>query len=230
MGKITGLENARQVPPKVRKMYAAVIQMLTEGADVTGIRVSTITDRAGIGKGTAYEYFDSKEEIVACAVVYQLQRVFEWLENALVQKDTFAEQLNFLLDKMSVQDGRKHAFLRFVNLLTDNSEFSRMVRERMAAEDFSQYLPTHVFGRILQRGVDRGELRADVPLEYLIYNIFSHLITYMMAVTTEDCFRVDIQKMRPLVYQGIMNEVGAAGRNAALLNGREQGEAHEDKY
>lgn len=210
MGKMTGLENARQVPPKVQKMYAAVIQLLTEGADATGIRVSTITDRAGIGKGTAYEYFDSKEEIVACAVVYQLQRVFDWLENALAQKETFAEQLNFLLDKMSVQDGRKHAFLRFVNLLTDSSEFSRMVREKMSAEEFSPYLPVNVFGRILRQGIDKGELRADVPLEYLIYNIFSHLITYMMAVTTEDCFRVDIQKMRSLVFQGIMNEIGKA--------------------
>lgn len=211
MGKITGLENVHQVPPKVRRMYAAVIQLIEEGADATGIRVSTITDRAGIGKGTAYEYFDSKEDIVACAVVYQIQRVFDWLENVLSDKKSFGDQLNFLLDAMSVQDGRKHAFLRFVNLLTDNSDFSRSVREKMEAEEFSQYLPVRVFGRILQRGVDRGELRADVPLEYLIYNIFSHLITYMMAVATENCFRVDSQMMRPLVYQGIMNEIGKTG-------------------
>lgn len=211
MGKITGLENVHQVPPKVRRMYAAVIQLIEEGADATGIRVSTITDRAGIGKGTAYEYFDSKEDIVACAVVYQIQRVFDWLENVLSEKKSFGDQLNFLLDAMSVQDGRKHAFLRFVNLLTDNSDFSRSVREKMEAEEFSQYLPVRVFGRILQRGVDRGELRADVPLEYLIYNIFSHLITYMMAVATENCFRVDSQMMRPLVYQGIMNEIGKTG-------------------
>jgi len=116
-----------------------------------------------------------------------------------------------MLDAMSIQDGRKHAFLRFVNLLTDNSDFSRSVREKMEAEEFSQYLPVRVFVRILQRGVDRGELRADVPLEYLIYNIFSHLITYMMAVATENCFRVDSQMMRPLVYQGIMNEIGKTG-------------------
>ena len=220
MGKITGLENAHQVPPKVRQMYAAVIQLIEEGADATGIRVSTITDRAGIGKGTAYEYFDSKEEIVACAVVYQLQRVFDWLENTLAEKKSFGEQLNFLLDIMSVRDGRKYAFLRFVHLLTDNSGFSRMLREKMAAEEFSQYLPVNVFGRILQQGVERGELRADVPLEYLIYNIFSHLVTYMMVVTTEDCFRVDPHMMRPFVYTGIMNEIGKVrGQGSPLEEG-----------
>lgn len=35
MGKITGLESANQVPPKVRRMYAAVIQLIEEGADAT---------------------------------------------------------------------------------------------------------------------------------------------------------------------------------------------------
>lgn len=218
MGKITGLENVHEVPPKVRRMYVAVLQLIEEGTDVTGIRVSTITDRAGIGKGTAYEYFSSKEEIVACAVVYQIQRVFDWLENILAEKKSFGEQLDFLLDRMSVQDGRKHACLRFVNLLTDNSEFSRIVREKMSAEEFSPYRPVHVFGRILQQGVERGELRSDVPLEYLIYNIFSHLITYMMAVTTQDCFRIDSQMMRPLVYQGIMNEIGKSQNEGALLS------------
>ena len=51
MGKINGMEDIRQLPPKVCRMYKAVIQMLEEGMDVSDIRVSTITERAGIGKG-----------------------------------------------------------------------------------------------------------------------------------------------------------------------------------
>ena len=57
MGKMTGLEEIRDVPPKVLGMYRAVVELIEEGADIAGLRVSTITDRAGIGKGTAYEYF-----------------------------------------------------------------------------------------------------------------------------------------------------------------------------
>ena len=54
MSRITGLEEMGHVPPKVRQMYEAVIQLLEEGMDMEDIRVSTITERAGIGKGTAY--------------------------------------------------------------------------------------------------------------------------------------------------------------------------------
>ena len=208
MGRITGLEDADRVPPKVKQMYLAVIRLLEEGADASGIRVSVITENAGIGKGTAYEYFDSKEEIVACAVTYQVQCVMRWLESTLSEREGFAEQLNLLLDEMSVRDGRKYSFLRFVHLLTDNSEFSRLVREKVDREEFSRYRPENVFGRILKKGVERGELRDDLPFEYLIYCVFSHLVSYMMTLIAEDCSHVDPQSMRPLIYRGILNEIG----------------------
>ena len=63
MSKITGLEAPNQVPPKVTAMYRAVSTLLREDKDISEMSVSMITGLAGIGKGTAYEYFDSKEEI-----------------------------------------------------------------------------------------------------------------------------------------------------------------------
>ena len=39
MGRITGLEEIGHVPPKVRQMYEAVIQLLEEGMDMEDIRV-----------------------------------------------------------------------------------------------------------------------------------------------------------------------------------------------
>lgn len=208
MGKITGLENASQVPPKVRQMYLAVIQLIEEGTDENSIRVSTITDRAGIGKGTAYEYFDTKEELVACAVAYQLQCVFGWLGNALEERKSFGEQLGFLLDEMGKKGGCKYGLLRFVHMLTDNSELSRLVQEKISAEEFVPYRPEYVFGKALRQGIERGELREELPLEYMIYCVFSHLVTYLMAITAEGCFQVKPEVIRPLVQQGIMNEIG----------------------
>lgn len=80
MAKMTGLEEPWEIPSKVLRMYDAVIQLIEEGEDASTVRVSMITDRAGIGKGTAYDYFDTKEDIVACAVVFHIQRMFGLLE------------------------------------------------------------------------------------------------------------------------------------------------------
>lgn len=48
-------------PRKVVLMYQAVVDMVNEGVDVNNMKVADITARAGIGKGTAYEYFSTKE-------------------------------------------------------------------------------------------------------------------------------------------------------------------------
>lgn len=208
MSKITGLEDIRQVPPKVHQMYMAVIQMLEEGADATDIRVSVITERAGIGKGTAYEYFDSKEEIVACAIVYQIQWVFDWLQKELEKLDSFQDQLNFLLDAIDREECHKLSFLRFVHIMTDNSKFNRMIRERLRAEAFAPYLPENVFEKILRRSAERGELRRDLPISYMVLCVFSHLLSYMLTTLgSEGRFPMDHAAMRPLVYQGIVNEI-----------------------
>lgn len=207
MGKITGLENIGDVPPKVLQMYEAVLELFEEGADATSIRVSTITDRAGIGKGTAYEYFDTKEDILACAVAYHIRRLFSWLETVLLEKDSFREQLDYLLDEMGSQSRRKFCFLRFVHLMTDNSEFSNLVRRKLCAEEARKYTPMAVFGNVLGRAVKRGELRSDLSVNYMVYLVFSHLMTYMMAVTTGVNFDIDMEKMRIYVYQGILGEL-----------------------
>ena len=203
MGKMTGLEETGNVPPKVLAMYDAVIAMLAEGVDAVNIRVSTITERAGIGKGTAYEYFDTKDKIVACAIAYHLRRIFAWLGGQLESRKNFGEQVNFLLDVVEEKEHCKEGFLRFVQMMVSNSELNRMVREKVGREEFAPYLPANVFGKVLRQGVERGELRGDLPVEYMIHCVFSHVLS------NRDCFRLDAGARRPFVYQGIMGELGA---------------------
>ena len=46
---------------KVLAMYQAVIEFINEGCDINTLKVADITGRAGIGKGTAYEYLQITE-------------------------------------------------------------------------------------------------------------------------------------------------------------------------
>lgn len=214
MGKISGLEDPRKLPPKVCRLYAAVIGMLEEGMDPAALRVSMITERAGIGKGTAYEYFDSKEEIVAGAIVYQIRCMSDWLEGSLGKLGSFREKVLFLMEEIESRNGHKACFLRFIHMMTDHSECSRMARERMEAEAFRPYRPMNVFRRILAGGVAAGELSAGLPLDYMAYCLFSKLMAYMMAVA-EGSPEVSREEMRALVCRGILEELGAK-RNSFL--------------
>lgn len=212
MGKITGREELEKVPPKVRQMYRAVVELIGEGEEIAELRVSTITGRAGIGKGTAYEYFDSKEEIVACAITYAIESSFRRLETELLEKEDFCGQLEYLLDEIERKDDRKVCFLRFLHLLTDTSDFSDLIRQKLCMESISEgtswrYTPTTVFCKVLERARERGELRGDLPMDYMIYSLFSHLMLYMMAVTAKQGGGTEGAAIRPYVRQAIMKDL-----------------------
>ena len=72
MGKVKENTGA-ECPPKVKAIYQAVFELFEEGADLNSLTVSEITKKAGIGKGTAYEYFSDKEEMIARAILYSVE-------------------------------------------------------------------------------------------------------------------------------------------------------------
>ena len=206
MAKITGNEALDQIPAKVLQMYRAVVRLITEGAEPAKLRVSTITEEAEIGKGTAYEYFDSKEEIVVCAVVHQMQTMIAALEKELLRRSSFREQLEFLLDEISIQEEQNNCFFRLVHLMTDNSEFSRQIRQRLESDAFRQYSPVQMFRKVLGEAVERGELRSDLPMDYMVYTLGARILAYMVAVSVGG-IEISLSQMRELVYQGILDEL-----------------------
>lgn len=213
MAKMTGNETLDQIPAKVLQLYRAVVRLITEGAEPAKLRVSTITEEAEIGKGTAYEYFDSKEEIVVCAVAYQMQTMMAALEKELLRRRSFREQLEFLLDEISTKEEQNNCFFRLVHLMTDNSEFSRQIRRRLESDAFRQYSPVQMFRKVLGEAVERGELRRNLPMEYMVYTLGARLLAYMVAVSLGG-LEMELAQMRELVYQGILNElcIGNEGR------------------
>ena len=81
MGKWKWTVDAFVNPPdKVMKMFDAVLELVSEKAELTSLKVQDITTRAGIGKGTAYEYFDSREDIILFALLYDYSKKIQRLQ------------------------------------------------------------------------------------------------------------------------------------------------------
>lgn len=210
MAKISGLEVLSQIPPKVLLMYQAVFQLIGEGMDPGKLHVSEITEKAGIGKGTAYEYFDSRDEIVVYAVVYQVQTVLDELEKGLLERESFQEQLRYMLDEISVQNERKNRFLKLVHLLTNSSEFSKQVRSVLCSKPFAHYRPDRLLHKVMLAAVERGELRRDLPLDYMVYSMGGRVLAYMVAVAAEG-LDIELSEMKELVYRGVVDELCEKG-------------------
>lgn len=207
MEKITGMEAVHEVPPKVLAIYQAVEQLIADGENLNTVSVSAITELAGIGKGTAYDYFDNKDEIIACSLLYQIRSLSQGLRETLGSKDSFAEQIDFCLNEIEKGTEKQQCFIRFVHVLTDNSGYCQLVKEKMKQAEFAPYLPPNVLREFILKAVERGEIKRTLPLDYVVHEMFSKLLTYLLSLHTHECMGTEIQQIRPYVYQSIIDEL-----------------------
>lgn len=207
MRRMTGLETDSEIPSKVLQMYKAVEELLLEGADMNDICVSAITRKAGIGKGTAYDYFDTKEEILACAILFYIKKAMEELSGALEKYDSFAKQIGFLLDEIAAKGCKHQCILHYIHMMTDSSALSRLVRQKMQDEEAEAHLLHGVFAQMLQKGREKGQVRHDLPLDYMVYLLFSKIFTYILWIYGRKCQESGEDEIRIWVQRGILDEL-----------------------
>ena len=206
MSKITGREALNQVPPKVIAMYRAVSTLLRENKDIPEMSVSMITGLAGIGKGTAYEYFDSKEEIIVCALLYEIRTVTEQTSEQLKSCPDMESQIGKMLLLVEEHSQCVDAIMAFLHLLTDHSKEGKLLRERMAEENGNGPVD-QLIRKMMDNARARGELRGDLPLSYITNALLARMISYLMYQCHHIGNDVEPEEMRRLITESIMNEL-----------------------
>lgn len=95
---IIDVEKIKNPPEKMRLMFEAVSGLVKEQKDVRALKVQDITAKAGIGKGTAYEYFSSKDELIAHALMYEYSKKIMELAKVVFEPKDFKERIYRIFD------------------------------------------------------------------------------------------------------------------------------------
>lgn len=111
---------------KVLAMYQAVIEFINEGCDINTLKVADITGRAGIGKGTAYEYFSSKEEIISSAILYYVKVCFEKLQVISTDNRTFQQKINEVMDFIDEHVKEKQGVFFLIKWYWNHTRYQRI--------------------------------------------------------------------------------------------------------
>ena len=104
---------------KIIAIYHAIEDLVAEGADLSSMRVSDIAAKAGIGKGTTYEYFSSKEEMVVKALVFSVDSMVKRILNRMEELNTFQEKFILLLDEMEEKVKQRACILKYLHMVSD---------------------------------------------------------------------------------------------------------------
>ncbi|MEG2512456.1 MAG: helix-turn-helix domain-containing protein [Acetivibrio sp.] len=153
------MKEEEKIPSKVVAIFESLIRLRDSGSDLSKIKVADIAKEAGIGKGTIYEYFSSKEEIIMKSVVFEYCKEFITLQTVMKKAKDFDEKLNLVLDWLSANVQK--AFLMIQKIQKDetqNSGNSHFCRELMGVGVLE--LMDELAENLLECGISEGKIQA----------------------------------------------------------------------
>ena len=195
----------KETRPKVLALYRGVLELLDEGEDVNTIKVSDITAKAGIGKGTAYDYFKSREEIIACALLYDVDQKIEEEEEELARHEGFCEKVIYAFDWMERRFREQKVFVRILRLTTEGSGLSSTILEELQKRKKMGCGPLRVLMKMCREGKERGEIRKDIPVSVACIASLANMAAFVMYLEkSEQMPEIDTGWMKEFLCKGLL--------------------------
>lgn len=197
----------KDVSEKEKAIYMAIAELMNEGADLNALTVSEITGRAGIGKGTAYEYFSDKDEMIAKALFYHVKGLCSLLFELLGGESTLYDKMNRVFLEMENRLAETNCILKAVHIMSENSGVGRRFKEMEEQE--GKFLVEAIQKHIL---IEKNE--EELPEEtriYLVMGVLSRILCYGMLLTHEYYMpEGSMEKLRDKICRSICREVEEA--------------------
>ncbi len=153
-------------------ILSATIDVLAEEG-FEGMSVEGVAARARVGKATIYRRYPSKVELVMAAVARVAAEHAPWQDTGTTRGDLQALARGFVV-------------------ALDGTEFGRLVHAMLGATSRSPDLASSYHGfvarrraityEVIERGISRGDLRADTPLD-LVADLIVSPIFFRVLVT-----------------------------------------------
>lgn len=203
----------KELSPKVLAAYKAVIELFAEGADLNTLTVSEITARAGIGKGTVYDYFSNKEEILAGALYYEMNVACGELYERLKDKENLYEKIEQILLDMENYKQKMECEFKVIHLLMDNSQVSKRLREILQKRN-NQEIPLYqLLQRLIEEEFGESSRVSEEDMLYLILNTISKLLCYAMFLNNHAMLKkFGTKTMRERLCEDVCREVESCKR------------------
>lgn len=199
---------SKEYPPKVLAMYQAVIKLLNQGWDIHELKVADITREAGIGKGTAYEYFSSKEEILAGALVYEANQMVESLCRLQSREEQFEKKLQVILQWIGNDFKESRVFERMMKLENGKDESSHVIQENVRKMKQSCESYVAVLDELLEIGRQQGVVKE--PNNYAArMAVISQIFSVLMYLRDKELQKeLSVDEIVDIAYRNIMKLLG----------------------
>ncbi len=182
-------------------LYQAVIDLIEDGVDINTIKVIDITQRAGIGKGTAYEYFNSKEELVIQALFYNMEEHMKKLQNELLAQPDFQSMIRTVLHWILENPCKRRSSVQFFYLL-DNS--AKTLREEIChLAKSKKELLENLLDILCSQAAREGMLSPALDADYAHIAMFSNFVTYFFYLSHWKKADKSLEEIQEFFYRNL---------------------------
>jgi len=137
------------------------------------VTVAAIADRAGIGKGTVYEYFSSKDELLFAVFEWMNEGIAERIRDLLSASGTTRQRLLGLLD-LGAEITREQVEMQAVSLDFWSASRGTNSEERYKKACLATYRTYRgLVADVIGQGQSAGELRPEVDPDAIAAMIVS---------------------------------------------------------
>lgn len=204
-------ENIIDPPEKMRLMFEAVSDFLKEQKDITALKVQDITARAGIGKGTAYEYFSSKDEIIANALMYEYSRKIQLLADVAFRPESFKERCFKIMDW--IKENKEYNQM-FSNIMTVSFGNNKMLSGKKGCESkpFLEPARDYIYSMIdkfMEEGYQQGVIK-EIDKGKRSLALLSAMVEYSFVIMGPKDVRyssIGEESIREFIYESLIRSL-----------------------
>ena len=190
--------------PKVKAMFEAVLELFASGREPGTLKVEEITKKAGIGKGTAYEYFSSKEEILVGALNYAERRLMNCIRELTENQRNFKEIVMKCLDMLESALVKYNGFTVVNRILSDETISGKNMLAEIEKHKENCQLVAEVAECAAKRARQEGLIQ-ETDAYKVQSAIISQIVGYAIFITKQNLYPdMDKQTAKEFAYENIL--------------------------
>ena len=186
-------------------IFNGVIDLIKRGANIYLVTVSEIAKASGVGKGTIYEYFRTKEEVISKAILYNMKREVEHAIERVEQKNNFKDRYYEALEIIVENFDNKFST---INLLLSTGNFNElyeyMIDEKQLIAAYTSRIES-IIDRLLLMGYEEGIIAIEESQYYKRMVIISSIAGFINYINNRERYLdIDTQKAMDLCYKMVI--------------------------
>lgn len=188
---------------------------LLESADIQHISVNEIAKKAGIGKGSIYYYFSSKDEILNALIKRTYADVLEMAKELVYQTDLSIYVRLAKITNACIVATRD--FLMRSEVVKDKMSTSeRLYDSAYIHQQFMKHSIVDfkdIYTEIIQQEIDRGTVQFEsaAQIAEIVLIVFTVKIDNTLSPSSDEETAKTLQTLITLLERGTGNEDGAFG-------------------